>query len=86
MSFWEWLGIAGVFASVFGAWIGWAARYNGRMTREFIKEEHHATRDLIHELHELVREIHQSIEKMDERMEAMDKRHTELFGEILKRK
>lgn len=57
MSFLEWAGVASVFASILGAWLGWAAKVNGRATREVMKGEGEMTRELIKEQEGMAREL-----------------------------
>ncbi|MBI3302505.1 MAG: hypothetical protein HYZ72_10590 [Deltaproteobacteria bacterium] len=73
MTFWEFLGIAlssaGLFASILGAFLTYAARKNGE-----------ATRDLIRSMEErMTRHFSELLERMDKRA---DERHREVIETI----
>lgn len=68
MSFWEWIGAAGTFASILGAFLAWASRSNGRQTRELVAQLHNDTL--------------QVLERMDQRLERMDQRADERHQEM----
>jgi len=73
MTFWEFLGVtlssAGLFASILGAFLTYAARQNGR-----------ATRDLIRTMEErMTKHFSELLERMDERA---DERHREVIQAI----
>lgn len=73
MTFWELLGIAlssaGLFASILGAFLTYAARQNGT-----------ATRDLIRSMEERLTQL---LERMDQRAERMDQRADERHREVI---
>jgi len=54
ITFLQVLGLVGVFASILGAWLSWSAKYNGKLTRELIKEENRQTRELIERVTEKI--------------------------------
>lgn len=91
MPFLQWLGIAGVFASILGAWLAWATRYNGRETRAFIKETqkmisegNERTQKMIDEGNERTQKmIDEGNKHLEQILLKIDERHTKLFGEIL---
>lgn len=84
MTFWEFLGIAlssaGLFASVLGAFLTYAARQNGKATRELIRAEVEATRDLIRSMEErMAKHFSELLDRMDQRA---DERHREVIEAI----
>lgn len=70
MTWWEWLGLvatgAGLFASILGAWLTYAARWNGERTRELIREMQAQTQGTLAQMH---RETLQVLDHMDARAE-----------------
>lgn len=91
MTFWELMGVAlssaGLFASILGAFLTYAARKNGQATRELIGGNQEATRELIRGNQEATREL---IRGMEERLAALlermdvraDERHREVIEAI----
>lgn len=77
MTFWEFLGIAlssaGLFASVLGAFLTYAARQNGRATRDLIRSMEEGTRDVIRSIEERTTDV---VGRMDQRADA---RHAEVI-------
>lgn len=76
MTFWELLGItlsaAGIFASILGAFLAYAARKNGEATRELIRSmEERMTKHFA--------ELAKLLERMDERA---DERHRDMIEVI----
>lgn len=73
MTFWEFMGVAlssaGLFASILGAFLTYAARMNGA-----------ATRDLIRSMEERLTAV---LEWMDQRAERMDQRADERHQEVI---
>jgi hypothetical protein len=73
MTFWEFFGVtassAGLFASILGAFLTYAARQNGA-----------ATRDLIRSMEERMTAI---LERMDQRADRMDQRSDERHREVV---
>ena len=80
MTFWEFLGVAlssaGLFASILGAFLAYAARKNGEATRDLIRSNSEATRDLIRSLEEHLTKL---LERMDK---SADERHREVIEAI----
>lgn len=76
MSFWELfalvLSAAGLFASILGAFLTYAARKNGEATRALIRSVEDATRELIRGMEERMAAL---LERMDLRA---DERHREV--------
>ncbi|MBI3047196.1 MAG: hypothetical protein HYY76_02690 [Acidobacteria bacterium] len=99
MSFWEVLVLvlsaAGVFASILGAFLTYAARKNGEATRALIKDTHADTRTLIKDTHaetqaligNMQAEARALIQSMEERMsrvlDRMDQRADERHREVV---
>jgi hypothetical protein len=80
MSFWELFGLMatgmGLFASILGPWLTYAARQNGAATRALIRDTQAETRQLIEEMQA---ENRQLLERMDVRA---DERHREVIEAI----
>lgn len=80
MTFWEVLGVGlsstGLFASILGAFLTYAARKNGEATRELIRSETETTRALIQTMEERMTTL---LERMDQRA---DERHREAIEAI----
>ena len=80
MTFWEMLGVtassAGLFASILGAFLTYAARKNGEATRELIRSTEGATRELIRSMEERMTNL---LARMDERA---DERHRDVMEVI----
>ena len=92
MSFWELLAIvlsaAGVFASILGAFLTYAARKNGEATRELIRRTGEATQELIRgttaATHELIRDLNRGMEeRLATLLERMDLRADERHREVI---
>lgn len=62
MSWWEWFsvqaGAGGLVASILGAWLTYAARWNGERTRELIREMQAETRALLDRIDQRADERH----------------------------
>jgi hypothetical protein len=85
MTFWEFLGVAlssaGLFASILGAFLTYAARKNGEATRALIGGTHAETQALIRSMEErMTGHFSQLLERMDQRA---DERHREVV-ELIK--
>jgi DNA-binding PadR family transcriptional regulator len=80
MTFWEFMGVAlssaGLFASILGAFLTYAARKNGEATRELIRSDSEATRELIRSMEERMAKL---LERMDQRA---DERQREVIEAI----
>ena len=80
MSFWELFGLMatgmGLFASILGAWLTYAARQNGSATRALIRDTQAETRHLIQEMQTATMQL---LERMDIRA---DERHREVIEAI----
>ena len=61
--FLQWLFIMAAAASIFGAFLAWASRKNGRETRELIRQTHERTLEVMERNH---RETMQVLSKLDE--------------------
>lgn len=95
MTFWEWLGIAlssvGLFASVLGSFLTYAARQNGRATRDLIQSMEAGTRDVLRGMEERTTDLIARIDqRADERhrdvlqlFERMDRRADERHREVI---
>lgn len=88
MTFWEMAGIilgaAGLFASILGVLLAYAARANGQATRALIREMQAETRELIESMEGRLTGV---LERMDgrwrEAWERMDQRADERHHEIV---
>lgn len=85
MTFWELLGVAlssaGLFASILGAFLTYAARQNGEATRALIHGTHAETQALIRSMEErMTGHFSQLLDRMDQRA---DERHREVV-ELIK--
>jgi len=90
MAFWELMGVAlssaGLFASILGAFLTYAARKNGEATRKLVLGTEEATRELIRSSTESTRElIRSSAESTRELIQSMEERMTRHFTEVLER-
>jgi hypothetical protein len=56
------LGAAGLFASILGAWLSYAARHYGEATRTLIRELHEQSEKRHEATQALIKEIHQAAE------------------------
>ncbi|MBI3990296.1 MAG: hypothetical protein HY347_11855 [candidate division NC10 bacterium] len=84
MTFWEFLGVAlssaGLFASILGAFLTYAARKNGEATRDLIRSmEERMEERMTKHFAELTKHFSQLLERMDERA---DERHREVIEVI----
>jgi len=85
MSFWEFLGVAlssaGLFASILGAFLTYAARKNGEATRALTRSTEAETRGLIQSMEQrMSAHFSQLLDRMDQRA---DERHREVI-ELIK--
>ena len=83
MSFWELLGVvvssAGLFASILGAFLTYAARKNGEATRELIRAMEERTNKHFTEMDKRANERHGEVTELLERMDRRaDERHREV--------
>lgn len=80
MTFWELMAVAlsstGLFASILGAFLTYAARKNGEATRELIRGSEDATRELTRSMEERLSAL---LDRMDLRA---DERHREVIEAI----
>ena len=80
MTFWELMGVAlssaGLFASILGAFLTYAARKNGEATRGLIQGSEEATRELIRSMEDRLAAL---LDRMDVRA---DERHREVIEAI----
>lgn len=88
MTFLELLGImlssAGVFASILGAFLTYAARQNGRATRELIRTMKAETVAILQEiLQEMDKRADERHRELDQRAVEMDKRADDRHSEVL---
>lgn len=95
MTFWEFLGIAlsstGLFASVLGAFLTYAARQNGRATRDLTRGMEERMTDLLARMDQRAdarhAEVIQAFERMEkhltEVLERMDRRADERHREVI---
>ena len=84
MTFWELLGVAlssaGLFASILGAFLTYAARKNGEATRDLIRSmEERMEERMTKHFAELAKHFSQLLERMDQRA---DERHREVIEVI----
>ena len=80
------LGAAGLFASILGAFLTYAARKNGEATRKLVLGTEEATRELIQSGTESTRELIRSgAESTRELIRSMEERMTRHFTEVLER-
>jgi chromosome segregation ATPase len=83
MTFWELLsaalGSAGLFASVLGAFLAYAARKNGEATRALTRDMEARTAELLAEMDRRATERHREV---TETFERMDERAAELRREV----
>jgi hypothetical protein len=77
MGWWEWFGVlagsGGLVASVLGAWLTYAARWNGERTRDLMRSTQADTQALLREMQAETRAL---LERMDQRA---DDRHREML-------
>jgi hypothetical protein len=68
MTWWELFGVlvgaGGLVASIFGAWITYAARWNGERTRELVREIHADTRALLDRMDQRADERHREVVRL----------------------
>ena len=87
MSFWELLAVvlssAGLFASILGAFLTYAARKNGEATRELIRTMEERTNKHFTEMDKRANERHGEVTELLERMDRRaDERHREALQMI----
>ncbi|MDZ7260548.1 MAG: hypothetical protein ONB05_00300 [candidate division KSB1 bacterium] len=75
-TFIQWFFIVASGASVFGAWLAWASRKNGRETRELQKTLHEETVAVMKKFHEETLTV----------LDRMDKRADERFATLVSKK
>jgi hypothetical protein len=75
-SFIQWFFIIASSGSIFGAFLAWASRKNGKETRALLKELHEKTISVLKELHEETISVLDRIDKRaEERHKEMEARH-----------
>lgn len=98
MTFWELLGVvlssAGLFASVLGGFLTYAARKNGEATRDHIRSMEERLTNILAQMDQRADERHREVaaiwermdqrtERMDQRTERMDQRADERHQEVI---
>ena len=87
MSFWEFLGVAlssaGLFASILGAFLTYAARKNGQATRDLIRSMEERMTTVLQRMDQRADERHRDVIEAFERMDQRaDERHRDVIEVI----